>query len=166
KNRYLIPTYEISGRVLVKDEWKGGYGADAFLPGMEIINERNRLANEMGIIRSFPLMLNAVSNVPDLHISYYDVGKVKKTDNYKKNPFAVKVDTIANENFYYGRKSIRYIDANSFLLSTDGFEKSEGTRYSFGEKINLNGSIFSIESSQFFPAMLEKTNFKLIDLNI
>ena len=74
--RYNVPAYEVSGRVLLKDEWKGA-GADAFLPGMEIVSERNRIANEIGIIKSFPLMTDMVKSLPELRVNYFDIGNVR-----------------------------------------------------------------------------------------
>ena len=53
--RYTPATYSVNSRILVKDEFSS-WGQEYFLPGMELVSGRNRFINEIGIIKSFPLM--------------------------------------------------------------------------------------------------------------
>ena len=155
KTRYNIPSFEVSGRILVKDEWK--QGADAFLPGMEIVGERNRLANEVGIIKSFPLMLEVVKSIPDLKVNYYDVGNVKKTDLYKSSPFHVNiVDSITSTKIYNKLFTLKFISKTEYLLSLDDFDKDNGTKYLFGETIYLAGTKATIQNQTFYPEIKDK----------
>ena len=55
KVRYSIPVYKVDARIVIKDEYSS-WGQEYFLPGMELVSTRNRLVNEVGSIRSFPLM--------------------------------------------------------------------------------------------------------------
>lgn len=148
KARYNVPTYKVDGRVLVKEEWKG-YGADAFLPGMEIVNERHRLANEVGIIKSYPLMLNVVRDIPELKVSYYDIGNVRRTELYKKSPFKVNIDTVINNKIYNPYYSIKIIDENSYLISEKDFKDDVGIEYHFGDTILLKENRISIDLENF-----------------
>ncbi|MFB0924264.1 MAG: hypothetical protein QMB65_03110, partial [Vicingaceae bacterium] len=148
KVRYNVSSYSVSGRILVKDEWKG-YGADAFLPGMEVVNDRNRLANEMGIIKSFPLMRNVIDDLPELNVSYYDIGNVRRTEMYKTSPFKLLFDSISNKEIYNKNYSLKIIDEKKFLLSTDNFDNDLGKTYLFNQKIILNDNLIAIKLNHF-----------------
>ena len=60
--RYTPLTYNTSSRMLVKDEYSS-WGQEYFLPGMELVSSRNRLVNEVGIFKSFPLMLRIAKDL-------------------------------------------------------------------------------------------------------
>ena len=111
KVRYNVPTYQVSGRVLVKDEWKRS-GADSFLPGMDIVNDRNRLANEIGIIKSFPLMMDVVNKLPQLKVSYFVIGNVRRTELYNTSPFELLFDSIPNKEIYENIFHLKIISEN------------------------------------------------------
>ncbi|NQX99030.1 MAG: hypothetical protein HRT73_14315, partial [Flavobacteriales bacterium] len=160
KVRYNVPAYSVNGRILVKEEWKG-YGADAFLPGMEIVSERNRLANEMGIIKSFPLMSNVIEDLPELKVSYFDIGNVRRTEMYKTSPFELYFDSIKDISIYNYIYSLRVIDNTKFVLSDNYFDDDKGTEYLFGKNFLLEGNIISIDLKKFSENILNK-NFQFI----
>ena len=156
KARYNVPTYKVNGRVLVKEEWKG-YGADNFLPGMEVVNQRSNITNNIGIIKSFPLMENVVSDLPHLKFSYYDIGNVRRTELYKNNPFSVLLDSITDPLIYGKIFSLRIIDKTKYLLSTDGFDKDPGISYLFDQKIELLNNKLTIVLNKLYDGIANKT---------
>src|SRR5690606_28443794 len=87
--RYTPATYSTNARMLVKDEYSS-WGQEYFLPGMELVSGRNRLVNEIGIIRSFPLM-ERVARKLDIPYSYYKVGNIKTTEMYPRGDFSVSL---------------------------------------------------------------------------
>ena len=155
KVRYNVPSYTVSGRVLVKDVWKG-YGADGFLPGMEIVNERNRLANEMGIIKSFPLMTNVIEDLSELKVSYFDIGNIRRTEMYQSSPFQLLFDSISNNAVYSKDYSLKIIDEKSFALSSSDFEEDDGEKHLFNETLDLEGNKIGITLEHLPPNYDEK----------
>jgi len=123
KARYNVPTYQVNGRVLVKEESYRGYGADNFLPGMEVVNQRSNIKNNIGIIKSFPLMQNVVADLPQLQFSYYDIGNVRRTELYRNKPFTVTLDTLISPLIYGQVFSLKILDEKSYQLSLDKFDK-------------------------------------------
>ena len=146
--RYNIPQYTVDGRVLVKDEYSS-WGQEYFLPGMELVSGRNRLVNEIGIIKSYPLMLDVVKSIPALNISYYDLGQVKSTELYKSSPFEIEFDSIINKSLYNFRFYIKIIDQNNFLLSRDDFDKDLGTAYKFNQTLTYAQTPFKVVLKKF-----------------
>ncbi|MBL4755481.1 MAG: hypothetical protein JKY52_18030, partial [Flavobacteriales bacterium] len=87
--RYAIPTYRVTARILLKDEYSS-WGQEYFLSGLELVSARNRLVNEVGAIRSFPLMRKVIQELPEFKVSYYWVGDIKTTEFYKNSPLFVR----------------------------------------------------------------------------
>lgn len=97
--RYTPATYSVNSRMLVKDEYSS-WGQEYFLPGMELVSGRNRLVNEIGIIRSFPLMEKVALKL-DRKIHYYKIGNIKTTEMYPIADFKVEVvEGVANGSYY------------------------------------------------------------------
>jgi capsular exopolysaccharide synthesis family protein len=87
--RYTPASYSTDARMLVKDEYSS-WGQEYFLPGMELVSSRNRLVNEIGIIKSFPLMERVAEDLA-WDISYFKIGNIKTTEMYPSSEFKVKV---------------------------------------------------------------------------
>ncbi|MCW8940110.1 MAG: hypothetical protein OQJ88_05595, partial [Flavobacteriales bacterium] len=154
--RYDVPNYEVNGRVLVKDEY-ASWGQEYFLPGMELVSSRNRLVNEIGIIRTFPLMLRVVNSMPELHISYYDIGNIKSTELYKSSPFVVNYNKLSNKKIYNKRYFLRFLNEHQFALSADNFEDDKGKTYTINKPINLNDNVVTIKLPRYYEELLSKT---------
>ena len=95
--RYTLPIYKVDGRLLVKDEFSS-WGQEYFLPGMELVSSRNRLINEIGSIRSFPLMRKVMEQLPHFKVFYTVIGNIKNTELYKSSPFTIVLDSLQEEN--------------------------------------------------------------------
>ena len=85
--RYTPATYSVNSRMLVKDEYSS-WGQEYFLPGMELVSGRNRLINEIGLIKSYPLM-KKVAIALNRTISYNKIGNIKTTEMYPKSEFEI-----------------------------------------------------------------------------
>lgn len=154
KIRYNIPTYNANARVLIKDEFSS-WGQEYFLPGMELVSARNRLVNEIGIIRSFPIMRKVMEKLPDFRVTYNDIGNIKTTELYKESPFVVEWDTtgksIYNRTFY-----LKMISSDKFLLSERRFEDDPGLEYSFNDPFKIDDNIVQVKLKQSFTNDLSK----------
>lgn len=97
--KYQEPVYRVSTTLLIKDE----SDASRSLGGLDMFNENKNLHNEIGLIRSFDMVLSAIDEL-DFDISYYYAGNIRKTEFYKDSPFRIVLDTsgfrIINVPFY------------------------------------------------------------------
>ena len=138
--RYSVPTYSTNSRMLVKDEYSS-WGQEYFLPGMELVNSRNRLVNEIGIIKSLPLMIR-VSNKLKWDFSYYRIGNIKTTEMYTSSWFKINIiDGKAPKGLLY----VSFTKNNQFYLSKslDDIEKSE--KFKIGEPFKLSGATLQLD---------------------
>lgn len=139
KVRYFVPQFEASGRILVKDEYSS-WGQEYFVKGLELVSSRNRLVNEIGIIKSFPLMERVTSKSPYFHISYYDIGNVKTIEIYKGSPFQIDIDSIKDYRIVGKRFFIKFDNAQNFYLSEDKEQnESSWRKLNFNTHFNLQG---------------------------
>jgi tyrosine-protein kinase Etk/Wzc len=97
--RYTPSSYSATSRMLVKDE-HSSWGQEYFLPGMELVSGRNRLVNEIGIIRSLPLM-RRVADKLNIPFFYFKVGNIKTTEMYPRTEFSVRMLNGKEESVSY-----------------------------------------------------------------
>lgn len=138
--RYTQATYKTSSRMLVKDEYSS-WGQEYFLPGMELVSSRNRLVNELGIIKSYPLM-HRIAKALNWNVSYYKIGNIKTTEMYPYSEFTVK---LISESFSEGSFYIKFKSQKSFLISPnqEGLELSK--LYNIGDVLEFDSFKFKIE---------------------
>lgn len=148
KVRYSVPAYSVNARVLIKDDFSTP-GSSLFLPGMELLNTRNRLINEIGIIKSFPIMRKVIEALPDYKVDYNDIGNIKTTELYNDSPFKVTWDTL-NNNLYNRTYYLKIISDEKFLLSDSKFENDQGLEYAFDEPFKMNGNILVIKATKHY----------------
>jgi len=137
--RYAIPTYSVDARILLKDEYSS-WGQEYFLPGLELVSARNRLVNEIGSIRSFPLMREVIEQLPHFSVFYYDIGKIKNTELYRNSPFTVRWDTITDPSIVGQSFHIQILSKDEFRLGSRDEEVVQGEVYHFETPFELNGN--------------------------
>ena len=138
--RYTPATYSTNSRMLVKDEYSS-WGQEYFLPGMELVSSRNRLVNEVGIIKSFPLMERVAQRL-DWKVSYFKIGNIKTTEQYPSSEFKVKV---LNGTPKGGRYFLRFENANSFYLAKEIDSLEYSSLYQVGQPIGIGENEVTID---------------------
>ena len=88
-NRYTPNVYEVSAKILIKEQ-KMGVDAAAMMTGMNFRSMGN-VDNEIGILQSYSLAEKTLKNL-DFNVSYYAKGRLATYELYKDNPFTVEVD--------------------------------------------------------------------------
>lgn len=157
KVRYYVPQYSVNARILVKDEYSS-WGQEYFLPGMELVSSRNRLINEVGVIKSFPVMKKVMESIPSFQTFYYDHGNIKVGELYGTSPFEVILDTSYRspsklEGRYY---FLEVISEQEFRLSrTEEFQNPIHGK--FGERMELAGVPLTVEFRPGYHWARDKT---------
>ncbi|GHT38708.1 tyrosine protein kinase [Bacteroidia bacterium] len=129
--RYTTKEYDVTSKVLIKDDKKGQTGLDmnAF-NDLGLAPQRSSFDNELEVLLSKTLM-KEVSDSLKLGVSYYTEGKIKRQEIYTNTPVFVFVSNqIATGSFFITQEK----DSSYSLTS-----KSQG----FTKKFNLNETINS-----------------------
>ena len=183
-NKYSTQIYNVQASILIEDE-EPALGMDLFeSAGFGSLNGKNNIDNEIGILKSFSLAEETISDL-NLNVQYYEEGFISTKQIYGKLPIIVTVDW-ENKQLVGGMFSIEVLDDSTFELQIENDEFSVydpkdpyyknkyevafpnlGTPelsksvYSFGEEIIEEG--LSIKINNIFTNPGEKFQFKLSD---
>ncbi|MCG2611272.1 polysaccharide biosynthesis tyrosine autokinase [Flavobacterium sp. SM15] len=135
--RYSIPQYSASTTLMIKDEKKGGVATEqsAFSDLAVLSGVKSNLDNEIEVIKSLTMIKETV-RVLGLNVSYFNEGRVKSEELYKKSPVQFNVLNI-KEGFEQRTLIYKVISsgANQFEL----FDRSDvklGT-FQYGQTLQL-----------------------------
>jgi len=145
--RYSVPQYSAYSKVLLKDEYSA-WTEESFIKGMELVSNRSRLSNEIGLLQSFSLNYRVVDALP-FDVFYYKIGNIKTTELYKASPFKIVIDTTIH---YQGVPTffLKFKDKNHFHLSTKKDDIEAAKTYRVGQKISFPKVDFEIELTDEF----------------
>jgi len=147
KVRYSVPVYKVDARIVIKDEYSS-WGQEYFLPGLELVSGRNRLVNEVGAIRSFPLMRKVIDELPEFRVWYYDIGNIKSTGLYRSSPFVVQWDSIQDRSLFGKSFYVKILSPKRFVIGINQDVELEGKKFYFGESFELNNNKLTIKLRQ------------------
>ncbi|MCH7412075.1 polysaccharide biosynthesis tyrosine autokinase [Belliella sp. R4-6] len=160
-NRWSTPIYRVSSTVIVTDD-QPSLGLDLF-EASGLLQSKSNLENEIGILKSYALAEQTVSNL-NLNVSYFSEGIVKKTQLYGNDkPIEVDVDwthpqllggklkvTVVGKNQY----RINIEEGNFLVFNPDVNNSKESSKqlsllndiYNFGEEIEGDFFKFKINN--------------------
>jgi capsular exopolysaccharide synthesis family protein len=149
-NWYEKPVYNISTKILIKDDKSTSIGTQELLKDLDVYNVNKNIENEIEIIKSRKILERTLSQI-EVDVLYYLVGNVKESQLYTESPFKIKCDSLnfyAYNNLFY----IRVLDDEHYRLryTIDQTKEEHEKEYAFGEKINLPVGIFSVNKRGHF----------------
>ncbi|MBL4592694.1 MAG: hypothetical protein JKX68_02640, partial [Flavobacteriales bacterium] len=171
-NWYVKPVYNVSTKILIKDDKSTSIGTQELLKDLDVYNVSKNIENEIEIIKSRKILKKALEQI-EVDVLYYLIGNVKKSQIYTDSPFKIDYDSLnfyAYNNLFF----INIIDENRYELiydvkQTDNSYKEE---HLFGEKIHLPVGVFTVNKRAHFNADLfnnedyPKRNFRVKFNNI
>ncbi len=95
--RYTTPVYQVSVKMLIKDEDSRSRRSNQMLSNMKdlgFMTNSNGIENEIEILQSKILAEEAVKNLK-IYTDYYSDGRVKKVFMYKTQPVNVDIDPLS-----------------------------------------------------------------------
>jgi tyrosine-protein kinase Etk/Wzc len=142
--KYQEPIYRVSATLLIKDE----SSTLRSVGGLDMFSENKNLYNEMGLIRSVDMVFQTIDSL-DFDVSYYWLGKVRRTEFYKDSPFRVVLDTsqqLINVPFY-----ITILPDKKFILQAEIngapiYDLKTNTVVSHSGKISIHETMTSGQS--------------------
>ncbi|MCB0429412.1 MAG: polysaccharide biosynthesis tyrosine autokinase [Flavobacteriales bacterium] len=144
--RYSVPTYSVSASLLVNDEYSS-WGREYFLSGLELVSARNRLVNEIGVIKSFPLIRRTLDSL-DFDISYYDLGRVKTTELYWNSPFKVVADASSFLRLQGRKCHLRILSPETYMLQYGPEDNPVEEILPFGKMVTIGEAHFKVLLTQ------------------
>lgn len=118
-NKIKPPVYEVRASILIKpDNAQATQAASQIFQSMGIFTEENNFQNKIQVLKSSPLIKEAINNL-DFQISYFIRSGLVSRELYKTSPFIV----VLNQNHPQpiGVKfNIEITDENSFRISANG----------------------------------------------
>jgi tyrosine-protein kinase Etk/Wzc len=157
-NKFTPPTYQISAKILVNDDEKGG-GLGAKTGGLMdlggLLGAKNSVDNEAEILKTRSLMEQVVRQM-QLNIVYSSKSGLVQRELYNP-PFKLNiikgVDTILATNF-----DIRKVAGNKIQVKANNFDKV----IKWGEPFSVNGvGVIQVDKAQMEP-LDEKEYFVLV----
>lgn len=88
--------YLVRAAILLNGEVKGGVNSEEFLKGMELLTSHTEIEDEIGILKSYDLVKNAVRKL-DFGVSYYEKRDFKTYERYGALPFKIELDSTVNQ---------------------------------------------------------------------
>ena len=117
--RYATPTYQVSAKMLIKDEDKRKSSANQMLENMQnfgFMSNSAGIENEVEILQSRILARDAVINLK-LYVQYYSFGRLSKHVVYGTQPVCVDLDSATldqwDKELLEGAKSIKMVIARA-----------------------------------------------------
>ena len=117
--RYATPTYQVSAKMLIKDEDKRKSSANQMLENMQnfgFMSNSAGIENEVEILQSRILARDAVINLK-LYVQYYSFGRLSKHVVYGTQPVCVDLDSATldqwDKGLLEGAKSIKMVIARA-----------------------------------------------------
>lgn len=94
--KYSVPTYKVTGKLLVNDSKSGSTAAATdMLSSLGLFSTQSNASNEVQILKSKTLLYSVIKNM-QLNVTYFGEGNIKKVDAYKNAPFQVELISIAD----------------------------------------------------------------------
>lgn len=140
--RYVDPVYQVSTRMLIKDEDKRGASASNVLSNMQdlgFMSNSEGLANELEILQSRMLVRDAVKELK-LYTEYRSDGLIKDPLVYGTQPINVELDAVGVDSLDY----LLYDELRSIKLEVSRDE----------DNVNVKGELF--KRGKVFATFSEK----------
>jgi len=138
--RYTVPTYQVGGSMIIKNEQAGGRSdkVEELFAGSKTQN----IQSEIEILKSRPLMERVVRKL-NLQFSYYAIGKIKTVNIYKQGPFIISAQQLSDSSRPFSFK-VKISNGNAFTIN------KEQRILRFGEPFKTSFGVFSLSKNYDF----------------
>src|SRR5688572_26190742 len=97
--KFTPKQYQVRASLLLKSEEPGAMSSEQFLKGMELFTPKTELEDEIGILKSYSMVEQAMLQL-DFGIEYYTVKNFVKTERYEDSPFTIELDSVVDQYIY------------------------------------------------------------------
>ncbi|MHA7057482.1 GumC family protein [Aquimarina sp. M1] len=152
--RYTIPQFNVSGTILISQEESVSESELSAFKDLGLLDDsKNKIENEIQIIKSRTLLTNVVNNLK-LNVQYFTKGRVLEVENYPKS--LVEINFLSADSIVRTKsKNFRVLINSDTSFSFVDEEDKKLSDHSFGKTINtsigdivITPNIKSIESNK------------------
>ncbi len=93
--KFTPKQYQVRASLLLKNEDRNPVGSDQLLNGMDLFTSETELEDEIGILKSYSMVEQAIREL-DFGISYYTTQNFVTTERYTDAPFTVELDSVVD----------------------------------------------------------------------
>ena len=121
KNKTAIRIYKVGTYIMLQDEEGSSYmDPSQLFPGFGMFNRDKIFENEILIIKSTPVVRNAIKNL-DFRVSYFEKKRFEKNEFYKNSPFIVSFDENHPQPVNL-KMNIKFSENSSIHITAEGEE--------------------------------------------
>jgi capsular exopolysaccharide synthesis family protein len=110
--------YRVRASLLVKSEENSTVNSDQFLKGMDLFTGETQLEDEIGILKSYSMVEQAIRQL-DFGVTYYSTKNFVTTEQYADAPFTVELDSVVDQ-VVYVPVYIERLSSQKFRVNTSG----------------------------------------------
>lgn len=149
--RYATPVYNVSAKIMIKDEKKGGYTSEMIaLEDLGFLGSTGGIDNELEVLQSKSLFKDVIVDMK-LYTRYVEKNGISKRDVYKETPVWIDVEPGTINDLKYGYTIV-------LNIKSDSTYQIECETYDVAKDENIE---IKVETTTL-PYLLETPNGKLI----
>lgn len=157
--RFTVPTYAAATTIIIEGEESKGPASDSNFADLGLLKglSTSSIENELGLLRSKRLMVNAVKAL-QLHTLYYAQEGFPRKEIYKKSPYLIRIIRLDEKALSKAVKE----EANTFSINHNeegnvaiGLPDGETMVKDLGEVVQLDFVDFAIEANEEFEVDAE-----------
>jgi capsular exopolysaccharide synthesis family protein len=153
--RYTKPLFESSSSIKLEIKRESNVLGLTGVNAMEDV--ASNLPGEIELIRS-NLIYDEVIKRMDLAVSYYAYGNILEEERYKNSPFAVKY-TLFTDLAYDKVFNVSLLSDRQYELSYKIGDQEINHTYAYGQSVQTDDFLFSIDTTRFYSPDLEGTKY-------
>src|SRR5690606_15401604 len=142
--RYATPQYEVTSKVLIKDDKKGGGSLDpaAVFQDLDVFKSNQNINNEIEVLKGKTLMYRVLKEL-NLETTFYTEGNIKTSEIYGKS-LPIKITLSSLDSIALGKRiKIEIQDKNKYTLT----DEEGAEQYEFGKQVKKNYATFTLTAS-------------------
>jgi capsular exopolysaccharide synthesis family protein len=112
--------YQVRASLLLKNEEPNSMSSEQFLKGMELFTPKTELEDEIGILKSYTIIEQAMREL-DFGVTYYTRKNFVTTERYSDTPFTIQLDSVVDQLIYLPIY-IERLTSTTFKVTASGKE--------------------------------------------
>lgn len=157
--KFTPKQYQVRASLLVKNEEQNSMNSEQFLKGMELFTPKTELEDEIGILKSYSLIEQAMREL-DFGVSYYTRRNFVETERYADTPFTVELDSVIDQ-FVYLPVYIERISSTTFKVTATGKKINTYNFYTDKDESIVANVDINAEGSIDKPFVSKNLSFKI-----
>jgi capsular exopolysaccharide synthesis family protein len=97
--KFTPKQYQVRASLLLKSEEGTSMNSDQFIKGMDLFTGETELQDEIGILKSYSMVEQAIRQL-DFGVTYYTTKNFVTSERYADAPFTIQLDSVVDQAIY------------------------------------------------------------------